>query len=154
MQKHSMDDVEYHTVEGKQNFASLCNYQISGLIFTDQRLVSKTQKPLNITKERNCNPFLQEKTMDEDHLRLDWSPSMFFTWMADCCSIKGSVVIATSLSPSAKLTARAGDSKLKECSWTPVSQSHSFTDWSAEPVINRVVSPAQNSSENSRQQLN
>jgi len=79
---------------------------------------------------------------------------MFFTWMADCCSIKGSVVITTSLSPSAKLTALAGESKLKECSWTPVSQSHSFTDWSAEPVINRVVSPVQNSSENSRKKLN
>lgn len=56
--------------------------------------------------------------------------------------MKGSVVITIILSPSEKLTALAGASKLKECSWTPVSQSHSFTDWSAELVTNRVESPA------------
>ncbi len=39
-----------------------CNYWISGLIFKDQRLVPETQKQLILTKDRACNPFLQEKS--------------------------------------------------------------------------------------------
>lgn len=76
------------------------------------------------------------------YVRLDLSASIRFTWMADCCSMKGSVVMTTILSPSDKSTALAGDSKLKEWSWTPVSVSQSFTDWSAELVTKRDVSPA------------
>ena len=83
----------------------------------------------------------RELATNEKNLRLELSASTFLTWMADCCSMNGSVVITIILSPSEKLTALAGDSKLNECNRAPVSQSHSLTDWSAELVTRRDESP-------------
>lgn len=56
--------------------------------------------------------------------------------------MKGSVVITTSLSPIAKSTDLAGESKLNVKSGVPDFTSHIFAVWSALPVISLVESPA------------
>lgn len=66
---------------------------------------------------------------------------MRLTWIAEGNSIKGSVVITASLSPTAKSTDLAGESKLKVNNCWPVCTFHSLAVWSALPVMSRPESP-------------
>lgn len=66
---------------------------------------------------------------------------MRFTLIAEVRPMKGSVVIRASLSPTEKSTDLAGESKLKVNNCVPDCTFHSFTVWSALPVISLIESP-------------